>query len=228
MSREHILVVDDESGVRLSLKGVLEDEGYGVETSVSAEEALSLLERNRYDLVILDIWLPAMDGVEALVTIRHRKLDVAVVMISGHGTIETAVKAIKCGAYDFVEKPLSLDKTVIVVKNALQHRRLELENRYLRDRFESKQVLIGDSLPMHELRNEITLAAPTNGRVLIQCRPADTQRHVLPDPPDVKIILCHIWNIQNTLAEERHMPDRLGNIISISKGNGRPVPDPAA
>ncbi len=68
----------------------------------------------------------------------------------------------------------------------------------------------------------------TNGRVVIQCRPADTQRHVLPDPPDVKIILCHIWNIQNTLAEERHMPDRLGNIISISKGNGRPVPDPAA
>ncbi len=167
MTRERILVVDDERGVRSSLKGVLEDEGYSVETSSSAEGALSLLERTSFDLIILDIWLPNMDGVEALLRIRKRKLDAAVVMISGHGTIETAVKAIKCGAYDFVEKPLSLDKTVIVVGNAIKQRRLELENRFLRERFDAKQVLIGESLPMQELHRQIEIAAPTNGRVLI-------------------------------------------------------------
>lgn len=159
--------MDDENGVRSSLKGVLEDEGYSVETSSSAEGALSLLEKQSFELIILDIWLPAMDGMEALTRIRKKKLDAAVVMISGHGTIETAVKAIKCGAYDFVEKPLSLDKTVIVVKNALKQRRLEQENRYLRERFEAKQVLIGESPPMQELRKQIEIAAPTNGRVLI-------------------------------------------------------------
>jgi two-component system nitrogen regulation response regulator NtrX len=167
MAKERILVVDDESGVRSSLRGILEDEGYSVETCETAEDALRLLESDGFDLVILDVWLPRMDGVAALAEMRKKNLDSVVVVISGHGTIETAVKAIKQGAYDFVEKPLSLDKTVIVVKNALRHRRLELENRYLRERVESKQVLIGESRPMHELRQEIALAAPTNGRVLI-------------------------------------------------------------
>jgi two-component system nitrogen regulation response regulator NtrX len=167
MSRERILVVDDESGVRSSLKGVLEDEGYAVDTESTAEAGLARLQKDSYDLVIMDIWLPQMDGVEALETIRAKRKDIATVMISGHGTIETAVKTIKLGAYDFVEKPLSLEKTVIVVKNALNRRRLEQENRYLRERFESKHVLIGDSPPMLALREEIALAAPTNGRVLI-------------------------------------------------------------
>jgi two-component system nitrogen regulation response regulator NtrX len=167
MSKERILVVDDEAGVRSSLKGVLEDEGYSVDTVSSAEEGLAQLEKDPFDLLILDVWLPQMDGVEALEKIRQRRHDIATVMISGHGTIETAVKAIKLGAYDFVEKPLSLEKTVIVIKNALKHRSLEQENRYLRERFESKHVLIGESPPMRELRQEIALAAPTNGRVLI-------------------------------------------------------------
>jgi len=167
MPRERILVVDDEAGVRTSLKGVLQDEGYGVEVSESAEQAFARLEKESFDLVILDVWLPEMDGLAALEQIRRRKLDVAAVMISGHGTIETAVRAIRAGAYDFVEKPLSLEKTVIVIQNALKHRRLEMENRYLRERFEGKQVLVGESQPIVDLRKQIALAAPTNGRVLI-------------------------------------------------------------
>jgi two-component system nitrogen regulation response regulator NtrX len=167
MARERILVVDDEAGVRTSLRGVLEDEGYAVEVAESAEHAFTRLDKESFDLVILDVWLPEMDGLAALEQIRRRKIDVAAVMISGHGTIETAVRAIRAGAYDFVEKPLSLEKTVIVIKNALKHRRLELENRYLRERFEGKQVLVGESQPIVELRKQIALAAPTNGRVLI-------------------------------------------------------------
>ncbi len=167
MSSERILVVDDEAGVRSSLQGILEDEGYRVDTVESAEAALARISTGRYDLVLLDIWLPNMDGMEALARIRERDPDAAVIMISGHGTIENAVRAIQLGAYNFVEKPLSLDKTVIAVSSALKQRRLEQENRYLRARVESKQVLIGESAVMRELRKQIRMAAPTHGRVLI-------------------------------------------------------------
>ena len=167
MPKERILVVDDEAGVRSSLQGILEDEGYRVDTDESAEGALSRLSGDLYDLVLLDVWLPGMDGIEALEKIRDQDLDTPVIMISGHGTIENAVKAIQLGAHDFVEKPLSLDKTVIAVKNALRQRRLERENRYLRERVESRQVLIGESPAMRELKKQIAIAAPTNGRVLI-------------------------------------------------------------
>ncbi len=153
--------------MRSSLQGILEDEGYRVDTVESAEAALARLSAGRYDLVLLDIWLPNMDGMEALARIRERDPEAAVVMISGHGTIETAVRAIQLGAYNFVEKPLSLDKTVIAVGNALRQRRLEQENRLLRARVESKQVLIGESAAMRELRKQIRMAAPTHGRVLI-------------------------------------------------------------
>jgi two-component system nitrogen regulation response regulator NtrX len=167
MTSERILVVDDEAGVRSSLQGILEDEGYRVDTVESAEAALARLAPGRYDLVLLDIWLPSMDGIAALARIRERDPDAAVIMISGHGTIETAVKAIQLGAYNFVEKPLSLDKTVIAVGSALRQRRLEQENRDLRARVASKQVLIGESKAMQELRKQIETAAPSNGRVLI-------------------------------------------------------------
>ena len=167
MTQERILVVDDEAGVRSSLQGILEDEGYRVDTDSSAEGALRRLEREPYDLVLLDIWLPNMDGMKALEKMREEELDTPVIMISGHATIESAVKAIQLGAYNFVEKPLSLDKTVIVVKNALRQRTLEQENRDLRERVESRQVLIGESPTMLDLKKQIGIAAPTNGRVLI-------------------------------------------------------------
>ena len=109
--KERVLVVDDEAGVRSSISGILEDEGYSVDTERTAEEALPRLVTNQYDLVLLDIWLPKMDGLEALERIREDGLDTTVIMISGHGTIETAVKAIQLGAINVIENPLSLDNT---------------------------------------------------------------------------------------------------------------------
>ena len=116
---------------------------------------------------MLDVWLPGMDGLATLARLRERQVDAQVVMISGHGNIESAVRAIKMGAFDFVEKPLSLEKTVLVVRNALRQRRLEAENRALRARVDRHQTMVGESYAMRQLREQVALAAPTNGRVLI-------------------------------------------------------------
>ena len=161
-----ILIVDDEAGIRQSLKGVLEDEGYKVGVAESAESGLEVLEKRPYDLILLDVWLPGMDGLEMLEKLRAGEDGPEVIMISGHGTIETAVRATKLGAFDFLEKPLSLDKTLIVVSNALEARRLRRENRDLK-RQQPRSVIVGESIPMKALRQQIGLMAPTNGRVLI-------------------------------------------------------------
>jgi two-component system, NtrC family, nitrogen regulation response regulator NtrX len=163
----HVLVVDDESGIRDSLRGILEDEGYTVSVAESGEQCLDLVENHRYDVVLLDIWLPGVDGLEVLGRIRDIQDRPEVVMISGHGSIETAVRATKLGAYDFLEKPLSLDKTLIVVKNSAEARRLRSENLEFKRQTLSKSVIVGDSIPMKALRQQIGLMAPTNGRVLI-------------------------------------------------------------
>jgi len=162
-----ILIVDDEPGVRTSLTGVLRDEGYSVEAVASGEECLDRLTRAPVDLIVLDVWLPGMDGLATLARLRERQVDAQVVLISGHGNIESAVRAIKMGAFDFVEKPLSLEKTVLVVRNALRQRRLEAENRALRARVDRTQTMIGESYVMRQLREQVAMAAPTNGRVLI-------------------------------------------------------------
>jgi two-component system nitrogen regulation response regulator NtrX len=162
-----ILIVDDEAGVRSALSGVLRDEGYQVDAVASGEACLDHVARQPMDLVILDIWLPGLDGLATLERLRERGVDAAVVMISGHGNIESAVRAIKMGAFDFVEKPLSLEKTVLVVANALRQRRLEAENRALRARIDRELTMVGESHAMRQLREQIAMAAPTNGRVLI-------------------------------------------------------------
>jgi two-component system nitrogen regulation response regulator NtrX len=162
-----ILIVDDEPGVRSSLTGVLRDEGYRVDAVSSGEECLERLTRVPADLIVLDVWLPGMDGLATLQRLRERQVDAQVVLISGHGNIESAVRAIKLGAFDFVEKPLSLDKTVLVVRNALRQRRLEAENRALRARVDRTQTMVGESYAMRQLREQVAMAAPTNGRVLI-------------------------------------------------------------
>ena len=167
MAGESILIVDDEKAIQTSLRGVLEDESYRVGTVGSGDQALSRIGEDPPDLVLLDVWMPGMDGLEVLAEIKRVRPEQPVVMISGHGTIETAVKATKLGAYDFIEKPLSLEKTLLAVARALEHSRLERENRALRERLERGQEIVGQSAALQELRRQIAIAAPTSGRVLI-------------------------------------------------------------
>src|SRR5579883_2268216 len=162
----NILIVDDELGIRESLQGILEDEGYKPALADSAEACLEIVRKRSFDAILLDVWLPGMDGLDALEQIRTMDDPPEVIMISGHGTIETAVRATKLGAFDFLEKPLSLEKTLIVLKNALEAKRLRSENRDLKRQL-PKSVIVGESIPMKALRQQIALMAPTNGRVLI-------------------------------------------------------------
>jgi two-component system nitrogen regulation response regulator NtrX len=167
MNKERILVVDDESNIRSSLQGILEDEGYGVQTAETGEDGLRLLETQSVDLLLLDVWLPAMSGIDVLKRVKAAEDSPPVVMISGHGTIETAVQATKLGAFDFLEKPLSLEKVIVTVQNALRQRRLEAENVELRGKVKTRYHLVGESRSIRKLREEIGTAAPSNGRVLI-------------------------------------------------------------
>jgi two-component system nitrogen regulation response regulator NtrX len=167
MVRPAILIVDDEKGVQTSVQGILEDAGFDSQSVSSGEEALALLLKREFPVVLLDIWLPGIDGLQALAKIRQIAPSTVVIMISGHGSIETAVRATKLGAVDFIEKPLSLEKTLLAVKNALHQHHLQEENRLLREQVEQKYVMIGDSVPMQALRQQIAFAAPTKGRVLI-------------------------------------------------------------
>ena len=165
----HILVVDDEAEIRTSLEEILREEGYAVASAATAADAKVLVEDAPYDVVLLDIWLPDRDGLDVLNEIHQlpRETRPEVVIISGHGTIEAAVKATKLGAFDFLEKPLSLDRTLIVLKNAVEARRLRVENLEFKRQFSVNSVLTGESVPLKALRQQIRLMAPTNGRVLI-------------------------------------------------------------
>jgi two-component system nitrogen regulation response regulator NtrX len=167
MPRYSFLIVDDEEGIRQSLTDVLQDEGYRVEAVESGEACLESLAKRKFDLVLLDIWLPGIDGLQTLEQIQALESPPVVIMISGHGTIETAVRATKLGAFDFIEKPLSADKTLLTVKHALEQLQLAVQNRQLREELRGQYRIIGDSVPMKALRQQIALAAPTNGRVLI-------------------------------------------------------------
>jgi two-component system nitrogen regulation response regulator NtrX len=167
MAGEHILIVDDEPAIQSALRGVFEDEGYRVTAVGSGAEAIGVIGDEMPDVVFLDIWMPGLDGLETLAEIKRVRPETSVVMISGHATIETAVKATRLGAYDFIEKPLSLDKTLVTVTRALEHARLESENASLRERLDERSQIIGESAVMRALREQIAMAAPTNGRVLI-------------------------------------------------------------
>ncbi len=167
--KTRILIVDDEPGIRNSLSGILEDEGFAVEAVGNGEACLDRLSRSVFELVMLDIWLPGIDGLETLARIQQiAQADRPVVVaISGHGTIETAVRATKLGAYDFLEKPLSIDRVLLVARHAIEHRSLRLENEQFREAAAGAPHIVGDSVPMKALRQQLALMAGTNGRVLI-------------------------------------------------------------
>ncbi|MEI9977946.1 MAG: sigma-54 dependent transcriptional regulator [Edaphobacter sp.] len=164
----HVLIVDDEAEIRDSLESILREEDYLVTTAATATEALELLRDVAYDVVLLDIWLPDRDGLDALDEIRQMEPSNVpeVIIISGHGTIEAAVRATKLGAYDFLEKPLSLDRTLIVLKNAMKARQMREDNQEFARQL-TRGTVTGNSVPMKALRQQIKLMAPTNGRVLI-------------------------------------------------------------
>ncbi|MEJ2183683.1 MAG: sigma-54 dependent transcriptional regulator [Nitrospirota bacterium] len=167
MADSQVLIIDDEAGIRESLADILTDEGYRVVTARSGEEALSHAGERLPDVVVLDVWLPSMDGLDVLERIKGLSAELPVIMISGHGTIETAVRATRMGAYDFLEKPLSLEKVVLTVGRALERRSLEEENRQLRESLQKKCLLVGESAAMQAVRSQVAMAARSNSRVLI-------------------------------------------------------------
>lgn len=164
---DSILIVDDERGIRETLRAVLEDEGFVAEAVASGEECLKAIERRAYGCVLLDVWLPGIDGLETLKRMREADVESAVVMISGHGTIETAVEATKLGAFNFIEKPLSIEKTLLTVRNALRQQELERINAEFTAELHAEHVMVGNSVAMRALRKQISTVAPTDGRVLI-------------------------------------------------------------
>jgi len=168
-ARARILVIDDEAGIRQSLRGILEDEGYGVAEAETGEAGLEMLDAGlAADLVFLDIWLPGLDGLGVLSRIKEDRPELPVVMISGHGTIETAVNALKRGAFDFIEKPLSLEKVVLAAGKALEFAQLKQENLALRQSLGEAEVhLTGESPAIRELKEMIGQVAPTDAWVLI-------------------------------------------------------------
>ncbi len=165
----HVLIVDDESEIRESLASILSEEGYLTTTAADAAEALALVRDASYDVILLDIWLPDRDGLDLLADIRQLPADRVpeVIMISGHGTIEAAVRATKLGAYDFLEKPLSLDRTLVVLRNAKRAREMREDNQEFSRQLALRSSVTGQSIAIKALRQQIKLMAPTNGRVLI-------------------------------------------------------------
>ncbi|HDH53780.1 MAG TPA: sigma-54-dependent Fis family transcriptional regulator [Nitrospirae bacterium] len=162
-----ILVVDDEESILETLTGILEDEGYQVITASSGESAVIKFSETSPDIVLLDVWMPGMDGIETLKRLREKNKDICVIIISGHSNIDTAVHAIKLGAYDFLEKPLSLDKVLILISRAIEKQRLENENIALRRSISQQWEIVGENYKIIELRDKITKAAISQGRVLI-------------------------------------------------------------
>lgn len=164
---KQILIVDDEKNIRESIAGILQDEGFSISTANDGKQAIAAVQDEKPDLVLLDIWMPGMDGIETLKQLKALHDDLQIVMMSGHATIETAVTATKLGAYDFIEKPLSLEKLLVCVQNGLKVHQLVEENKTLKARISRDYEIIGESQPIKNLKDQIRIAAPTSGWVLI-------------------------------------------------------------
>ncbi len=165
--KQKILIVDDEISILQSLSGILLDEGYGISLAESGEEAIEKAKKDQPDLILLDVWMPGTDGLTVLSEIKKIYPQVPVIIISGHGNIETAVKATRMGAFDFIEKPLSIDRVLVSIQNAVEFSRLEEENRILRRKAHKPSRMTGASIAVESLREQISRAAPTNATVLI-------------------------------------------------------------
>jgi two-component system nitrogen regulation response regulator NtrX len=196
MARERILVVDDEPGVRSMLEAILRDEGYEVDSVGTGEDGARLAAERPFDALLLDVWLPGIDGIETLSRLRAKGIDAEVVMISGHGTIDTAVKATKAGAFDFVEKPLSLEKTLLVVRNALRQRRLENTNRSLLRQLSRDTEILGESEAARRVRRGAEAAGASDAPVLICGEPGSGRetvaRHVHAASRRAEAALVHV------------------------------------
>lgn len=164
--KEKILIVDDERGILETLSEILEDEGYKALQAEDAENALKILEKEDIDLIFLDVWLPGISGIEVIKKIKEKQ-DIPVIMISGHGNVELAVQAVKYGAFDFLEKPLSIERVILTTERALQFKHLEKENIKLKSSIIQKYELIGSSQAMRDLKNQIGMIAKGDSRVLI-------------------------------------------------------------
>jgi len=202
-----ILIVDDEPSILHSLGGLLSDEGFEVTTAANGYEALKIVDTESPDLVLLDIWMPGIDGIETLKEIKKDNPHIQVIIISGHGTIETAVKATKLGAFDLIEKPLSIDKVIVAINNALNFRRLEEENKYLRKKTLEKNSITGNSPPIQELKKQIAVTAPTEAWVLITGENGTGKElvartiHQLSSRVDYPLIDVHCASIPEELIE---------------------------
>lgn len=162
-----ILVIDDERNIRSTLKDILEFEKHSVELAETGPNGLDLLKTNSYDIIFSDIKMPGMDGIEVLGKIKEANIDTPVVMISGHGNIETAVDCIKKGAFDFIEKPIDLNRLLITVRNALDKKTLVNETKVLKKKVDKRYELVGNSAALEKVREMIARVAPTEARVLI-------------------------------------------------------------
>ncbi len=165
--KEKILIIDDEKGILDTLSEILEDEGYVTLKCENAEEALGILDAEDIDLIFLDVWLPGMSGIEAIQKIKEKQTDTPVIMISGHGNVELAVQAVKQGAFDFLEKPLSIERVILTTERALQFKNLEKENIKLKSSLAKKYELVGSSVVMKKIREQIELIGKGDSRVLI-------------------------------------------------------------
>ena len=226
-----ILIVDDESQIRSALEGVLADEGYKTLLAESGEECLEILRHKSADVVLLDIWLPGMDGLDTLEKLVESADHPEVIMISGHGNIEAAVRATKLGAFDFLEKPLSIERTLIVLKNAIEAKRLRSENLELKKQFQARSVIVGDSIPMKALRQQISLMAPTNGRVLIYGESGTGKElaaraiHAQSLRKDAMFVEVNCAAIPEDLIESELFGHRKGAFSSAHRRQGRQVPE---
>ncbi|MBF0592130.1 MAG: response regulator, partial [Nitrospirae bacterium] len=167
MSEHSVLIVDDEQGIRETLSEIFEDEGFSVSTAASGEEGIDFVSKNTPDVIFLDLWLPGIDGIDTLEEIKRINQYIPVIIISGHGKIEQAVKSTKMGAYDFLEKPLSLERVLLTAKRAIERKELQLQNESLRRDNVKRYMMIGESDAMTELKNQVDIAGRSNARVLI-------------------------------------------------------------